>query len=237
MKTGSKKTGSIRPTNDLPRRSPGRANPKNFYPIHPLLSVDKGDVFSILAALVIVSVLVLLVRPPIAEAGPEALEIPDPTHPVTISPAQTPAAPFEPTRLSYATGVWDYPLCHLPGNLTLYGGSDPSWRGTQEIIPFAYIEEGRGGITEVFHVPYAVWRLNCSVSSTIRPQAAHFRMALVEFESGTVVEGADLHYPGSIIKNVERGGKDFYLIVSVDDVNSYRITLETLPEYFSAPLG
>jgi hypothetical protein len=199
--------------------------------------VDKGDVFSILAALVIVSVLVLLVRPPIAEAGPEAPEIQDPTPPITISPAQTPAAPSEPTRFSYATGVWDYPLCHLPGNLALYGGSDPPWRGTRETIPFAYIEEGRGGITEVFHVPYAVWRLNCTVSSTIRPQAAHFRMALVEFESGNVVEGADLHYPGSIIKNVERGGKDFYLIVSVDDVDSYRITLETLPEYISAPLG
>ncbi len=63
-------------------------------------------------------------------------------------------------------------------------------------------------------------------------------MALVEFESGTIIEGADLHYPpGGIVKNVERGGKDFYLIVSVDEVDAYRITLETLPEYFSAPLG
>ena len=56
-------------------------------------------------------------------------------------------------------------------------------------------------------------------------------MALVERESGTIVEGADLRYPGSIIKNVERGGRDFYLIVGVDEIDSYRITLETLPEF------
>ncbi|KAF5085056.1 hypothetical protein DSECCO2_73800 [anaerobic digester metagenome] len=208
-----------------------------FHPAHPCKPVDKGDVFSILAALLIVSALALAFRPPVAEAGPEIPEIPTPTPPITVTPAPTPAMPLEPTRLSYTTNVWDYPCCHLPGNLTYYGGSDPPWKGTQEIIPFAYIEEGRGGITEVFHVPYAVWRLNCSISSTIRPQAADFKMALVELESGTIVEGADLHYPGSIIKNVERGGKDFYLIVSVDEVDSYRITLETLPEYFSAPLG
>ncbi|MDK2915450.1 MAG: hypothetical protein PWR25_7 [Euryarchaeota archaeon] len=198
--------------------------------------MDKGDVFSILAALIIVSVLALAIRPPVAEAGPEIPKIPTPTP--TVTPAPTPAMPPEPIRLSYTTNVWSYPICHLPDNLTKYGGSDPPWRrGTQEIIPFAYIEEGRGGITEAFHVPYAVWRLNCSVSSTIRPAAAHFRMALVDLESGTIVEGADMHYPGGIIKNVERGGKDFYLIVSVDDVDSYRITLETLPEYYDNPLG
>jgi hypothetical protein len=199
--------------------------------------VDKGDVFSILAALIIVSVIALVLRPPGAETVPEVPETPAPTPLGTATPIPTPSAPLEPTRLSYATNIWNYPCCHLPGNLTLYGGSDPPWKGTQKIIPFAYIEEGRGGITEAIHVPYAVWRLNCSVSATIRPEAAHFRMALVELESGTIVEGADLHYPGSIVKNVERGGKDFYLIVSVDDVDSYRITLETLPEYFSAPLG
>ncbi|WP_292491479.1 hypothetical protein [Methanoculleus sp. 10] len=80
-------------------------------------------------------------------------------------------------------------------------------------------------------MPYAIWRLNCSVSATVRPEAAHFRMALVERESGTIVEGADLRYPGSIVKNVERGNRDFYLIVGVDEIDSYRITLETLPEF------
>ncbi len=208
-----------------------KSNPKVFYLTHPFTPVDKGDVFTILAALIIVSAIALVFRPPIAEAGSEIPESPTPTPSVTAPPAPTSPVPLEPARLSYVTRVWDYPCCHLPGNLTLYGGSDPPWKGPQEIIPFAYIEEGRGGITEAFHVPYAVWRLNCSVSATVRPEAAHFRMALVELESGTIVEGADLHYPGSIIKNVERGGKDFYLIVSVNEVDSYRITLETLPGY------
>lgn len=200
--------------------------------------MDKGDIISILAALVIISVLALVFRSPVAEGKEETPEIPIPTTlPSTVLPTQTPAVPPEPTRLFYAASARGYPRSYLPDSLTQYGGSDPPWTGAREIIPFAYIEEGRGGITEVFHVPYAVWRLNCTVSSTIRPEAAHFRMALVEFSDGAIVEGADLHYPGSIIKNVERGGKDFFLIISVDNVDRYRIALETLPEYYSAPLG
>ena len=56
-------------------------------------------------------------------------------------------------------------------------------------------------------------------------------MALVDIKSGTIVKGAEMRYPGSIIKNVQVGGKDFYLIVGVEDISSYRITLETLTEY------
>lgn len=187
---------------------------------------------TILAALLIVSAVGLVLHPPTAMSGPEppADASPEITPiPSTITPP-VPVSP-RPARISYTAGIWSYPLVRLPDNLTLHGGSDPSWKETAGIIPFAYLEEGRGGITETFHVPPVVWRLNCTVSSTVRPEAAHFRMALVELESGTIVEGADLHYPGNIIKNVERGGKDFYLIVSVDEVDSYRITLETLPQY------
>ena len=104
------------------------------------------------------------------------------------------------------------------------------WKGT-DIVGFAYIQEARGGITETFHVPYAVWRLNCSVSATVRPEAAHFRMALVERETGSIVEGADLRYPGDIVKNVEIGNRNFYIIVGAEAIDSYRITLETLPEF------
>jgi hypothetical protein len=198
--------------------------------------VDKGDALSIVAALIIVSAIAVIFRPPVADAGSEIPENIPPPPTVTAAPAPTSPVPPEPARLTYTAGFWSYPLCHLPDNLTFYGGSDPPWKETTKIIPFAYIEETRGGITEAFHVPYAIWRLNCSFSSTVRPEAAHFRMALVELESGTIVEGADLHYPGGIIKNVERGGKDFYVIVSVDEVDSYRITLETLPEYLENPI-
>jgi len=208
-------------------------NQKVFCLVLPSTPVDKGDVFSIIAALIVVVAIAGVFRPPGADAVPEIPGVPEsPIPEITPMPTVTapPALP-EPARISYTTGIWSYPLVRLPDNLTLYGGSDPSWKETAGIIPFAYLEEGRGGITETFHVPPVVWRLNCTVSSTVRPEAAHFRMALVELESGTIVEGADLHYPGNIIKNVERGGKDFYLIVSVDEVDSYRITLETLPQY------
>lgn len=200
--------------------------------------MDKGDVFSILAALVIVSLVAVVFQSPVAEAGPEVPATvtpettPKPSVPLpTAPPSPMPPEPPRPFRISYTAQFWDRPCCHLPDNLTFYGGSDPLWKNSADIVPFAYIEERRGGITETFHVPYAVWRLNCSVSATIRPGAAHFRMALVDLESGAIVEGADLRYPGSIIKNVQRGGKDFYLIVGVDEIDSYRITLETLTEY------
>ena len=210
------------------------SNTKAFYPAHPSTSVDKGDILSIFTALIIVSAIALVFRPPVAEAGPEVLEplapVGIPTPAVTTPPAPTSLALPDMTRISYTTGARDYPIWYLPDNLTGYGGSDPLWKETG-IVPFAYIHEARGGITRAFHVPYAVWRLNCSVSATVRPEAAHFRMALVELESGTIVEGAELRYPGSIVKTVERGGKDFYLIVGVDAIDSYRITLETLLEY------
>ncbi len=210
------------------------SNTKAFYPAHPSTSVDKGDILSIFTALIIVSAIALVFRPPVAEAGLEVLEplapVGIPTPAVTTPPAPTSLALPDMTRISYTTGARDYPIWYLPDNLTGYGGSDPLWKETG-IVPFAYIHEARGGITRAFHVPYAVWRLNCSVSATVRPEAAHFRMALVELESGTIVEGAELRYPGSIVKTVERGGKDFYLIIGVDAIDSYRITLETLLEY------
>ena len=210
------------------------SNTKAFYPAHPSTSVDKGDILSIFTALIIVSAIALVFRPPVAEAGLEVLEplapVGIPTPAVTTPPAPTSLALPDMTRIPYTTGARDYPIWYLPDNLTGYGGSDPLWKETG-IVPFAYIHEARGGITRAFHVPYAVWRLNCSVSATVRPEAAHFRMALVELESGTIVEGAELRYPGSIVKTVERGGKDFYLIIGVDAIDSYRITLETLLEY------
>ena len=197
--------------------------------------MDKGDVVSILAALILVSAAAIAIHMPAAEAGPATPDIsaPENTPTPSITASPTPEAPGLPElkRITYTTRIWDYPCCHLPANLTSYGGSDPPWPRATEIVPFACIEEAKGGITEAFYIPYNIWRLNCSVTATVRPEAARFRMALVERESGEIVEGAVLQYPGSIIKNVERGGKDFYLIVSVDEVDAYRITLETLPGY------
>lgn len=201
--------------------------------------MDKGDIISILAALLIVSAIgIVFQHPPAVNAVNSEPETPiptppegAPTPPITTPPTPTPSMPIGPARISYTSEIWSYPLYYLPSNLTQYGGSDPLWKENEGIVPFAYIEEARGGITEAFHVPYTVWRLNCSVSATVRPEAAHFRMALVDLESRSIIEGAELRYPGSIIKNVERGGKDFYLIVSVNEIDSYRITLETLPKY------
>ena len=150
--------------------------------------MDKGDVFSILAALILVSAVAVAVQMPPAETGPATPEIPTqastPTPAVTASP--TPASPAlpEPFRIFYTTGIWDYPRYHLPTNLTTYGGSDPPWPGATEIIQFAYIEEAKGGITSTFYVPYNVWRLNCSVTATVTPDPSPIPIALVQRHSG-----------------------------------------------------
>lgn len=196
---------------------------------------------AVISALVIVSLVALVFQSPVAEVGEKEkipgtmiTEIPTPPESTVTIPPLTPkpmTTPPEPFRITYSTDFWDRPHVHLPENLVVYGGSDPLWKNDADIVTFAYVEEKRGGITDVFHVPYPVWRLNCSVTPTIRPESASFKMALVDLENEIIVKGAEFRYPGSIIKNVQRGGKDFYLIVSADGVDSYRISLETQTQY------
>ena len=56
-------------------------------------------------------------------------------------------------------------------------------------------------------------------------------MALIDAETGTIVDGAELHFPGNIIKNVQVGNKEFYLIIGAENIDSFQITLETLSRY------
>jgi hypothetical protein len=209
-----------------------RAIRRCFHLAHPSNHVDKGDIISILAALIIVSMLAVMLNPLAVRDDTQSSEPADPPHTPTVitAPTDTPASSGESYRIRYETRIQKYPYPYLPGNLSSFGGSDPLWK-TQEVIEFAYIEEASGGITKPFSVPYPVWRLNCTVIADKKPAGAQFRMALFDAETQNLIEGAELRFPGSIVKNVQVGYKEFYLIVGVVDVDMYRITLETLPRY------
>lgn len=198
--------------------------------------VDKWDLCSVLAALAIVAV-VAVVFGPAPEAVPVSpvaapAETPVPTTPSSgdsgFVPLPAATASPGPYRIVYETDYRKYPRYYLPSNLSSFGGSDIPWK-TDHTVPFAYVEGSDGGVTETFTVPSPVWRMNCTVSAERRPQAALFRMALIDAETGGIVEGAELRYPGSIIKNVQSGDGTYYLIIGCDYVDRYVISLETFP--------
>ncbi len=199
--------------------------------------MDTGDIISILAALLIVAVIAVVFNPAAGgeTAGQETLPGPEetPYRPLgpTIagpSPSPTPAA-LEPYRIRYDPDYRKYPLYYLPANMSTFGGSDILWK-SNGAIPFAYVEEYGGGVTGTFSVPYSVWRMNCTVYAERRPQAALLDFVLVSADNGTIVEGGEIRYPGSIVKNVQSSG-EYYLIVGCENVDRYRIDLETLPAY------
>ncbi len=197
--------------------------------------VDRGDIISILAALIIVGVIAIIFNPVAGEdpAGEETLPEPTPYRPpdpvvAEPSPSPSPSIP-EPCRIQYDPDYRKYPLYYLPTNMSTFGGSDILWK-SNSTIPFAYVEESCGGVTETFSVPYSVWRMNCTVYAERKPQAALLDFVLVSADNGTIVEGGEIRYPGSIVKNVQSGG-EYYLIVGCDNVDRYRIDLETLPAY------
>jgi hypothetical protein len=197
--------------------------------------VDKGDVISILAALIIVSSVAVLFNPLATQeySGNSEPFPPETVVPPSVTeslPSPTPSAPSSPIRIFYQADLTRYPNYYLPDNLSFFGGSDLPWK-TGTIVAFAYVKEARGGITQEFFVSYPVWRLNCTTVATTKPAAAHFRMALIDAETGAIVDGAELHFPGNIIKNVQVGNKEFYLIIGAENIDSFQITLETLPRY------
>ncbi len=196
--------------------------------------MDRRDIITFFAALVVVSIVAIVAHPApaVQQNNPPAYTPDAGTPPPAPSPSaasgQTPPAaePCTPCRILFEKDFLKYPVYLLPANLSLAGGSDLIWR-TSNISTFAYVEGVRGGVTQTFSVPYPVWRLNCTVYAETAPQYAHFRMAVVDAETGTIVEGAEIRYPGSICRNVHVGGKEFYIIVGADHVDRYRITLET----------
>jgi hypothetical protein len=206
--------------------------------------VDKGDLYTFVGGFVVILLIAVIANPGALSKVPSlsfpgnnspalATEVPTPqvtvvTVPPTETPwvNQTPRPPDAPYRIVYSTTPFSYPVVHLPANMDTFGASDIPLRDASPSIPFAYVEESRGGITQAFSVPYEVWVLNISVTADRQPQYSMFRMVLCDAK-GNILQGAEIQYPGTMYKVVRASGPGMYMIISTTSVDSFRISLET----------
>jgi hypothetical protein len=206
--------------------------------------VDKGDLYTLIGGFVVILLIAVIANPGALSKVPalsfagknpfvQATELPIPqatvvTVPPTETPRvnQTPRPPDAPYRISYSKTPFSFPVVRLPANMDTFGASDIPLRDASPSIPFAYVEESRGGITQAFTVPYEVWVLNISVTADRQPQYAMFRMVVCDAK-GNILQGAEIQFPGTMYKVVRASGPGMYMIISTDSVDSFRISLET----------
>jgi hypothetical protein len=206
--------------------------------------VDKGDLFTLVGGFVVILLIAVIANPGALSKVPalsfpgnnpvtQATEVPTPqVTVVTVPPTQTPQVnltprpPAAPYRILYSTNPFSYPVVHLPANMESFGASDIPLRDTSPSVPFAYVEESRGGITQAFTVPYEVWALNISVTADRQPQYAMFNMVVCDAK-GNILQGAQIQFPGTMYKVVRASGPGMYMIISTTSVDSFRISLET----------
>ncbi len=209
--------------------------------------MDKRDIYTIVGGFLVILLIAIIANPgtvssalPVSRSSPTIQETtfstPPPTVTYTVIPAQTPqvnitpSPPPPPYRITYTNNPFKYPVIHLPDHMETFGASDTPLRENVS-VPFAYLEDSRGGLTTIFSVPYAVWALNISVTANSRPQYAIFNMVLCDAKTGTIITGAEIQNGGTMYKVVRRSGS-MYLIVGVNYVDSFRITLETPLSYY-----
>lgn len=212
------------------------ASRQDFIACGSLSVVDKKDIATLVAAVAIVGLLgVILHNPgwtsgtdlPVTSPDPDVTPVsatPTPTNEASPTPLPQPEDPI-PARISYTSRYWEYPVRYLP-DMDLFGASDPEWRN-REVMAFAYLEETSGGLTEIFSVPYPLWRINCSLEATIHPQSALAQWILVNAETTEILEGGELRHPSRFSKNVQVSGSEMYFIIHVRDADRFSMQLET----------
>ena len=206
--------------------------------------MDKGDLYTFIGGFVVILLIAVIANPgafskvpslPFTGSTPtvQATGVPSlqTTGVVTPTPTQipeanlTPRPPDPPYRIVYTNNPFTYPVVHLPSHMETFGSSDIPLREVSS-VPFAYIEETRGGLTQTFSVPYEVWVMNISVTADQMPQYAMFRMVLCDAK-GNILDGAEIQYPGTMYKVVRTSGTGMYMIISTASVDSFRISMET----------
>jgi hypothetical protein len=214
--------------------------------------VETGDILTLVGGLVLVLIIAFATNPhylsglspsvtPVTAVPTPESPVPDlpptiiPVVTVTSPPAPTPAPvrPDDPPyRIYYSSQPFTYPRFKLPDNMETFGASDLPLRN-QELVPFAYIEDTRGGITQTFSVPYPVWVLNTTVIANRTPQYGNFKMALCYAKNGTILNGDEILNRGTSYRILETSNTDMYLIITTAYIDSYRISLETPRSYYN----
>jgi hypothetical protein len=200
--------------------------------------MEKGDLAAVVIGLSLVIVLMVVLSPP-PSSGLQPGVVPTTplqtptTLPATvpgITPEQTPQiptpTPFPTKRILYTTNYSHFPVRFLPSDMDMYGFSDIEWQYNSSVA-FAYVEENHGGITEPFTVDYPLWRMTTTVTATRTPEKARFRMILVDEQSGLILEGVEIHFPGSVTKTLAARGRPLYMVIAAEHMDEFLITLET----------
>lgn len=211
--------------------------------------MDSGDILALISGIAIVILLAVIANPQYlsmqqvslenpSQPGVTALQSQSPVQTTTSSiepvPGVTPFLPkpdAPPYRILYTDKPFSYPLYKLPDNMETFGCSEIPWRA-QEWVPFAFVENSRGGLTRVFSVPYSVWLINTTVVAENHPQYGIFRMALCYADTGGIIEGEEILRGGRSYKIVQSSNTDMYMIISAENIDSYYISLETPRNYY-----
>jgi hypothetical protein len=200
--------------------------------------MERGDIAAVAIALLLVALLTILFSfqqvPAPVQPAPTPAPTPRVTPVRTTSPpviTQAPAVEIPPTpqvttrRIFYTAEYYLLPVRFLPSDMNLYGFSDVDWQYNSSVI-FAYVEENHGGITESFTVPYPVWRVTATLSAMRTPEKARFRMIIVDQETGQILEGIEIRYPGSVTRTVVAQGRPVYMIIGAENVERFMVILE-----------
>jgi hypothetical protein len=222
-----------------------------FFYVPPLpVYVERGDILTIIGGLALVLVIAVVMNPQYLQGGTPVTPEPVPTREMTPQPApvETPApggtpepaaeetpAPVRPDdppyRIYYSSEPFTYPRFKLPENMVTFGASDILPR-KEPMVPFAFVEDTRGGLTQKFSVPYPLWILNTTVIANRTPQYGNFRMALCYASNGTIIEGEEILNRGSSYRIVQTSNTELYMIITTAYIDRYQISLETPRSYY-----
>jgi hypothetical protein len=213
--------------------------------------VDSGDVLSLFAGIAIVIAIAVIANPhylsglhisqdgivkpaeTVVIAQISVIVTPLAEEQDTTLPPILPKPDAPPYRIFFTEKPFTYPVYKLPENLLTTGASETP-RQTKEWVPFAFIENTRGGLTQVFSVPYPIWVINTTVVAENQPQYANFRMALCFADTGGIIKGEEIVNRGSSYRLVRTANTSMYMIIGVNNIDWYHISLETPREYYKA---
>lgn len=209
--------------------------------------MEKGDILTFAVGFLIVIIIAILANPQNLAAiqgigekpTPAPTPLPISTPPVVQIPVQTFVKPTPapvvmdaiPYQIVYSDKPFTYPVFKLPENMETYGASDIIARN-QEMVPFAFVQGTRGGLTEKFSVPYPVWIINTTVTANRTPQYGRFRMALCDANDGSIIEGEEILNRGSSYRLVQVSNTEMYMIISTAYIDGYYISLEAPRNYY-----
>ena len=217
-----------------------------------ILGVEKGDILTLVGGLVLVVILAVIINPHYLSGNSSVPATPvpavTPLVPPTVKPTLIPVETVTPTRVQspptirpddppyriyYTSKPFTYPRFKLPDNMETFGASDIPLRN-EELVPFAYVEDTRGGLTQNFSVPYPLWIINTTVIANLTPQYGNFRMALCYANTGSIIDGEEILNRGTSYRIVQTSNENIYMIITTAYIDRYHISLETPRSYYTS---